>query len=179
MKVKLLLTIFGTIFFLNCTYKGDEKASTLALVPENSPVIIKINDFDTFTSEIKENEILKSFQNSDRIAQLANRLKPLKYVKSQLGGYLAITDHPKKDFDFVYIPTDSLPQIVLDSTTNKIVEKIVKGDLEFSRYEIDGSIFYTSIIQNKEIVGSSESAIEMVSESIRRSVSRKKAFCKI
>lgn len=176
MKVKLLLTFLGFLFLFNCVPEKDVHAPALAILPENTPIVIKINDYDTFSSEIKENEIIKSFQNSEGINQLTDLLQPLKHIKSSLGGYLAFIDLTKDNIGFVYIPNDSLPQVVIDSTTNKIIEKISKGMSTMNRYEIDGNIFYTSIIENKEIVGSSEAVIEMVWKTLDNSTLPKEQF---
>ncbi len=178
MKIKLLLTILGSIFFINCVTDKDDVANPLALIPNTASVIIKVNDLDTFKTELKGNEIVEKLQNSNGISLLAGRLKPLELVKSKGTSYIALLNHPENNLDFVFIPSDTLPQIVLDSSVNKTVEKIVKGGLELKKLQIDGSIFYTSVIQNKEIIGSSESVIEMVWNTLDSSTSIKEQFLK-
>ncbi|PIB26727.1 ribonuclease HII [Maribacter sp. 4G9] len=178
MKVKLLLTILGSILFINCSTEKDTTTSSLALLPGNVPVIVKINDMDTFLSEIDGNEILQQIRNSKDISPLIDMLKPLGYMKSPLGGYLGLMEEGNNSFGFVYIPVDSIPQVALDSTLNKSVESISKGDFKFIRYEVDGSAFYSSVIQNKEVVGSSEAAIESVWKHVENETPVKGQFLK-
>lgn len=178
MRLSQLFLVFGIIFFTNCTSEKRNTSSLIDFIPRNSPVVLKILDFDTFKSEISENKILVELQNSGGITKITEKLKPLTYVSSQKAGLIAILNNSENSFDFVYVPSDSLPQIVLDSTTDKTVESIEKNNLKFRKYEIEGNTFYTSSIQNKEIVSSSLLALEEVWTDIENGTIVKNQFRK-
>lgn len=178
MKLRLLFAILGSIFLLNCTTDVVENVSSLELIPPNSPVVLKINDLNTFKSDIEQNDILAKLHDTEGITTLVNRLKPLKLTDSQLGGYLAFIDNPKSTYDYVYIPTDTLPQIKLDSTTNFTVENIDKGTIKFDKYEVDGTVFYTSTFDKKQIIASSEVAINLIQKHLNDPTPLKETFLK-
>lgn len=178
MKVRLLLAILSSILLINCATELDNNATSLALIPENVPVILKINDLDVFLSEVKGNEILKRIQGTQEIGLLADRFNPLNYVNSPMGGYLGLMEAKDKPLDFVYIPFDSVPQISLDSTLNKRVESITKGDFNYKKYEMDGCIFYASVLQKKEVVASSQATLEAVWKQIENQKPIKEQFLK-
>lgn len=161
MRAKLLL-LLTVVLLANCTSDKKKDASFLHLIPKNAVVIIKVNDFESFRNEINDNEILSKLAFLSFSKKISDRLKPLEFIASESEGILSILESEDADFDFTYVSKDTLPYIYTDSIKNKTVETFVYENHEINKYQIEENTFWSTTINKREIIGSSQQILEKI-----------------
>ncbi|MGB3149784.1 MAG: ribonuclease HII, partial [Maribacter sp.] len=159
MKAKLLF-LLAIFLILNCTKKKEQNTSLLKFIPNNASIILKINDFDSFTEEIQGNEIFSKLKSLAFINTISSRLKPLQYINESSEGLLTISQGQNNTFDFTYVSSDSIPFINLDSVQNKIEESLIYENYEVKKYQIGEDTFYTSTTEQIQLLSSSQTVLE-------------------
>ncbi|MFX0558571.1 ribonuclease HII [Maribacter sp. CXY002] len=154
MRFKILL-LFSIVLFFNCSTKNKKNDSLLDFVPKNSTLILKINDFESLASEIKENDLIDRIKKLPFSEELKQILKPLQYLTIETDGLFTLSLNKDNMVDFTFISNDSIMNLALDSIPNKTIETIIYNDIELKKFDVEGTVFYTSTIRNKEILSSS------------------------
>lgn len=161
MKVRLLFV--SIILLLNsCTTKKDQNGSLLNYVPENTAIILKINDFSSLNQEIDGNEVLSKLRTMDLIKRISSRIQPLKFLNVESTGLLSISEGNSNDFDYTYISSDTLPLVNLDSVQNKIQESLIYEDHKLQKFQIGEDEFYTAKLAQVQLFSSSQKIIENI-----------------
>ncbi len=145
-----------------CTSKHEQHTSLLSFVPENAGIILKINDLDSFKSEIDENDIFSKLESLNASKQLKIGLRALTYISDASEGLLAISNGQHSNIDFAYISSDSIPLINLDSVQEKVVESLVYDSYELKKYQVEKDTFYTSVVSNIQFLSSSQTILKNI-----------------
>jgi len=167
MKSKILLLLI-ILVFSNCTPEKASDNSILQLVPENSAVLLKINDLESLKDELEENAIISKIKKEAFAKAISKRLKPLEYLNGEIPGLLAISSGISDSFDFTFIITDSLPRLKLDSIKDKTVESLVYQDYTLTKYQIEENTFFTSKIREREVMSSSQIVLQNIIKRIEK-----------
>ena len=162
---KLLFILFLIILISSC---GNDKKNTIKLshlIPENSSIVLKINDLETFKSDIKNNDFISKLSNSAFQKKITN---PLKHIKTNNTILVCFNDN---DSDYTIITkfhdslfnvnqTDSLEvyskiidSIFIGSTSQTIIDNLTYNvKIEFEKlYETTNSMNSFSILANSKI----------------------------
>jgi hypothetical protein len=153
---------YATIFFLfvTCTPKNKNQNSILDLVPNNSTLVFKINDFEALKEAINSNEILNKLKSSRCYSKISDKIHPLVYLTDQKKGVMAFSALDSVSIDFIYITTDSLSFVDWDKNSNKTIETLNYENINIEKYQIDEEHFYTTYFENHTILSSSKTILE-------------------
>ncbi|MBQ4915780.1 ribonuclease HII [Maribacter sp. MMG018] len=168
MRVRILLLFFSAIYFTACSPKKEPTDSLLNFVPENVSVIVKINDLNSFKSEIEDNDLISNVEKLDFSEKISNGLRQLKYIQSKTDGLLAILENSQNSFDFVYVSSDTLPILNMDNIKDKTLETIENAGLKIDKYTLNNTTFNKATIKNKQVISSSEILLLNIKENIER-----------
>lgn len=158
MRIKIIPVLF--LLLLNCKKEEPTTNSFLSNIPQNTAVIIKINDFDLFKSELKNNNFLKDYQKTKQYSNYSRLLKPLNYLKPNSKSILCFVEIGKENFDF-FLKTKSNDELLeFNEVKNKIVEKLIYENYSFNKITIDDQIIYSYTIESNTFISSSQLLIE-------------------
>ncbi|MFS4454983.1 ribonuclease HII [Maribacter sp. 2304DJ31-5] len=158
MKERFFLFFIVSVI-VGCTPEKRKDNSLAHLIPPNTAVTLKINDFESFVSEIKDNEILSKINSLPFAVKISKKIASLKYVNNQSKGLLTFSG-TNDNFDFTYIPIDSALQLHMDSMANKTVTSLRFNNQDFKKYLLDSLEFYTALIHDREILSSSLTVLQ-------------------
>jgi hypothetical protein len=158
----ILLFLSAFLLITSCSTKKEQNASLLTFIPDNTAIIIKINDLNSFSQEIEGNEILTKLKTTDLMKRISSRLNPLKFINGESAGLLSISQGVSNEFDFTYISSDTIPLIKLDSVQNKSKEVFTYKEYEVQKFQIEEDEFYTTTFTNKQLLSSSQTILENI-----------------
>ncbi len=90
MKIKILL-ILGIVLGIQCSPEKEYQYSLLQFIPENTSAIVKINDFNAFTAELDENDLIQKLITLDLSKKISEVLVPLNYVQPSQEALISFT----------------------------------------------------------------------------------------
>ena len=160
MKFKLLAVLF--LLTIGCTVQSIKTSSLLYFVPQNSAIIIKINDKPSFSSELENSDLLKTLSATTTYTSVLDKLKSLKYVQPNGESVLALVELGKESFELIFIAQKSDDLFQIDDENNKVVENITYEGKNFDKYTVEGTTFFATVLNDKTIVSSAQMLIENI-----------------
>ncbi|QLE01736.1 ribonuclease HII [Galbibacter sp. BG1] len=159
--MRQLLVILGISCCLLQSCEKQKEVSTdqiIAYTPRQATVVIKINDFDRFKSELINNDFLKIIKKST-VHQEANSLvSTLQYLHPKKTSLLAFNEIGKNKFEYTFVSKNNTNLFQLDSTVNRKMETIAYEGANIKILTINNKkLFSTSI--NDYFIGSSSRLI--------------------
>ena len=133
-KLLFILSIFIT--FYSCNNSKESTTTLYHLIPENSSLVLKINDLETFKSDIKNNDFINKFPSSILKKNISKHLETFKTNNPILVCFvdsIGETDYSiiTKYHDSLLTNTDSLniyskiiDSIYVGSTSKSIIDQI-------------------------------------------------------
>lgn len=128
-------------------------------LPQESAVIIQMENPDLFFSNLRNNEFVKQNNENSLVRDLKKRLSVLEYFPHQNEALLVLSPEGIKDFHFTFITRGKLTPR-LDSVINKKVVTKTQGDLEIKEYDLENKKGYATQIDSISILSSSVKLIE-------------------
>ncbi|MEP0214075.1 MAG: ribonuclease HII [Cellulophaga sp.] len=155
MKLKIA-TLFLIICCIGCTNIQQTKTSILDYLPTNTNTVLKINDYNSLTSNIKNNELLSFFTNSNQLKGFKKATNVLNHIKPNTKGLLAFITNDSTTTDFYFVTKDSINLASLDSISTST--NISVNNKTYKEYKLD-SIPYYSVKDNKFTIFSSDKSL--------------------
>ncbi|MDO6491955.1 MULTISPECIES: ribonuclease HII [unclassified Cellulophaga] len=152
MKLKIA-ALFLIICCIGCTNIQQTKTSILDYLPANTNTVLKINDYNSLTSNIKNNELLSFFTNSNQLKGFKRATNVLNHIKPNTKGLLAFITNDSTTTDFYFVTKDSINLASLDSISTST--NISANNRTYKEYKLD-SIPYYSVKDNKFTIFSSD-----------------------
>ena len=160
MKFKLLAVLF--LLLIGCTEKSYKTSPILYYVPQNSAIIIKINDKPSFSSELENSDLIKTLSATNTYASVLEKLKSLKYIQPNGESILAFVELGKANFELLLIAQNSDDLFQIEDASDKVVENISYEGKNFDSYSVDGANFFSTVLDDKIIVSSAQMLIENI-----------------
>lgn len=157
MKRAVLILI---LIIVGCTSESTKQNNLISFIPTNSAVIIKINDFQRFKSDIKNSELIKEFNKTDAYKKFEKKLTPLKDFDPYKETLLAFTEVGKNNLEYTFITKNTVAMFTLDSAIIKKSKTRTYENKTIKTYSIEGEEIFTTLIDSTFLVSSSELLIE-------------------
>lgn len=157
--MKLKVYVFILIAFLSCK-KEENTSSLLNHIPQNTSILIKINDFDLFTSDLKNNSFLKQYQLTPHYSESFDYLKLLSYLKPSEESIISFIEVGKGKLDYFFKTKTSSVLINLNNIKNKTIEEVTYENYLFTKATIENQIAYIYNSDNYTFISSSQLLIE-------------------
>tara|TARA_R110000868_G_scaffold289544_5_gene549793 strand:- start:5680 stop:8133 length:2454 start_codon:yes stop_codon:yes gene_type:complete len=158
MRIKLLAILF--ILLISCKKEETKRNPLLAYIPQNSAILIKINDFDLFKSDLKNNNFLKEYQKTKQYSKYIEKLKPLNDIKPKGEGILCFVEVGKENFDFFYKTKKDTSLLAFKDSKNKTVEQLIYENYSFNKITLDHQTIYSYNLGSDTFISSSQLLIE-------------------
>lgn len=149
--MKRLLAGALVFLFLACGQKTEEK-NLLSYLPQETAVLIKSPELQKFLDSAYEFPFLTSNEFSF-VKESREKLSFLNYADSLPNALLAFSYPEKGSFTVTFL-SETAPEIKLDSVSNKSVEKLKINELEFLKYAIEKTTFYSTRTGNNIFLAS-------------------------
>lgn len=176
MRIRILAILF--ILLLNCKNEKATSSSILSYIPQNTAVVIKINDFDLFQSELKNNNFLKEYQKTKQYTEHSNKIELLSHLKPNDESVLCFVEVGKENFDFFFKTKTTATLLDFNDFKNKTIEELTYENAKFTKltsndqtiysYNLDGNTFLSSsqllienLIRIKELPATDETLLKL------------------
>src|SRR5690606_31833675 len=153
MKRAVLVLI---LIIVGCTTESTRQNSLISFIPSNSAVIIKINDFQRFKSDIKNSELIKEFSKTNAYKKFEKKLAPLKDFDPYKETLLTLTEVGKNNLEYTFITKNTVAMFTLDSAIIKKSKSRTYENKTIKTYGIEGEEIFTTLIDSTFLVSSSE-----------------------
>ncbi len=158
MRTKIFLLLL--FIFFSCKKEIDTQNSILENIPQNASIVIKINDFEVFKSELKNNLFLKEIEKSKMISDYVKFLRPLDYITVKDESILSFIEIGKEHFDFFYKANLKINTYNLEDNNNKTIEEVSYENETYYKITLEDNIVYTFKKNTSFYVSSSKLLIE-------------------
>lgn len=156
------IKFFGILLFLllGCTNDAPVSHSLLNDIPQNSAVIIRINDFDLFQNELKNNNFLKAFQKTKQFTNNSEKIKLLSYLKPKNESVLCLVEVGKENFDF-FLKTDENENLIdIKEGSAKTIEQLTYEKVNYNKITLDNLTIFSYTLDHTIFISSSPLLIE-------------------
>ena len=157
--MKLRILVFSLII-LSCKSEKKIAKSNLGHFPPNAAMVVKINNPDAFSSEVKNNNFLEKVLPTSLFSPLRVNASILDFKK--IGEHALIAFYPmgRDNHEFMLLqPSDSVP-LDFDNSSNRLVETLTYENRKITKYEVNENDFYSTILNQKILLSSSQLLLE-------------------
>lgn len=162
---------FAIIFFLSllgCAKKNAPTPTPLHYVPQNSAVIIKINDKLAFSNELENSHLLRSLSQTKAYTAIVDKINMLRYLHTNAESILAFVESEENNFETVFIAQNLDDLVQLEDMPERKVEQIPYAGKNIDKYTLGETIFFVSVFEDKIIVSSTRILIENLIQNERQ-----------
>ncbi|WP_373059748.1 DUF3352 domain-containing protein [Zunongwangia sp. H14] len=152
---------------ISCQNPAEKKFVPSDYIPDNVAIIVKSPNITGFLNNYSENSfltknpILKKFQ-------FNSGLQFLKVINNAEESFLCFSDFNKQQPDYIFI-SGQPPQLKsFDSIQNKSIETVKEDNIEFKKYNFEGSITYTFSRKNLFLASNSLGSLKKTLQQEKR-----------
>lgn len=161
MKFNFLVVVL--LLALASCYQPPKNASSLfQYIPRDAAVIVKINNLSQLRSELKNSAVLNSFADTETYSAIAKKVDFLHFIRTEKQGLLAFSNVPGDSTAFLFATHNSEDNLDLESLDENTATPITYGSLRFTRYELNGAVYYSAIEDNTLLVSSAQELLATV-----------------
>ncbi len=157
MKYRFLFLI---LLILSCNKQQTVSTSLLDYIPQNTSLLVAINDNSVFDSGLVNNDFLKTIKKNEIYEAVIGKLQGLKHTNPKTKSILAFTELGKGKFEFVYITKNKPDLFEFDDVKDKVIETLTYENRTVTKYELDGSAFFSMVADDDLVVSSSQILLE-------------------
>ncbi len=158
--MRILFVALLILFFISCKKEEAKSNPILAYIPQNAALLIKINDFDLFKSDLKNNTLLKEYQKTPEYSKFAVQFNILNYIKPKGESILSLVEVGKGHFDFFYKTKTDTNLIAFKKTKNSLVERVDYEGHSLNKISLDQQAIYSYSLDSDTFISSSQLLIE-------------------
>ena len=155
-----LLTLFLLVFVLACVKQDSQPYPLLNYIPDDATLIARVNNLNSFKSELKNNSFLNDAANSKTLQRIKKIFRVLKGIESDTTNLIALVE---KDSAHMLLVTHAHRgwQILKDSTA--VVDTI---STNIALTQIEGTPIYTMESNGIRLLSTSKKVVEELRDGI-------------
>ena len=157
MRLKSLAVLF-LLFIISCDPGKTTGSDLLGYVPENATIIVKINNLNTFRSELKNNRFLADLRETTTIQKIKEAFGVLNEIQSDTTSLVALYE---EDSTHILYVGYARPNWLKYTDSTKFNTSFKEG---VQNIEIDELKLYARVIEGKRIASTS---VEILESAIR------------
>lgn len=159
MKLKFAI-IFFLFLLVGCAKKESTTPTPLHYVPQNSAVIVKINDKLAFSNDLENNHLLKSLSQTKAYAAIVDKIDMLRYLSTNSESILAFVPIENNNFEILFIAENLDDLVQVEDLPDRKVEQISYSGKNIDKYTLGETVFFVSVFKDKLIAGSTQILLE-------------------
>lgn len=148
-----------SLLLISCT-KTDKHINTTDYIPENSSVIIQVNNLESLKSNLNNSDFLEGFQKSKFYTNLSNKLENLKHLNTTNPLFVCFSYDKKDSLQYTVITKQTPDLFAVDSLQNITVEAYLFQSLSINKTQIEKNITYNTYKDSIFIASSSKEILE-------------------
>lgn len=169
--MKRILLLILTIIVIGCTTEETPKEyNLLKFAPQDAAVILQIQDFEGFQSELKNNQLLQSFKKPKFKQDFNSFVDYLKYIKPKSKSLLTLNEVGRNSFEYTFITKSHSNLIALDSLQKASIKNITYNDVSIIETTIGKHVNYSFYTDRIFVSSSSKLLIENCIRSYKKAI---------
>lgn len=160
MKYFFGIILIACLGFHSCQEAVIPVSDIIHYTPRKASVVIKINDFQAFKSELINNDFLELTKDAKPYKDGKELLSTLNYIQAKDPSLLAINEIGKGNYDYTFITKKHTDLFSIDSTVNRTIETLTYETASIRVLTIGKQKVYSTFFKNYFIGSSSKLIIE-------------------
>ena len=160
MKYFFGIILIVSLGLYSCQEEVIPVSDIIHYTPRKAAVVIKINDFQAFKSELINNDFLELIKGSKPFLDATALLSTLNYIETKDPSLLAINEIGKGNYDYTFITKKHTDLFSIDSTVNRTIETLTYESASIRVLTIGDQKVYSTFFKNYFIGSSSKLIIE-------------------
>ena len=154
MRLKSVTVVLLLLIYISCDQVHSGKSDLLSFIPDNSSVIVKINNLNTFRSELKNNHFLNDIKSTASTQRIKESFRILDEIQTDTTSLIALYE---KDTAHVLYVGYAKPNWLSYTDSTKFNTSFRDG---VQHIDIDGLKFYAKVLEGKRIASTSKDLLE-------------------
>ena len=142
------------LFIISCDPGKTVESDLLSYVPENATIIVRINNLNTFRSELKNNHFLNDLSATESVRKIRKTFGVLNEIQSDTTSLVALYE---QDSTHILYVGYARPNWLKYTDSTKFNTSFKEG---VQNIEIDGLKLYARVIDGKRIASTSQEILE-------------------
>ncbi|MGB1308114.1 MAG: ribonuclease HII [Oceanihabitans sp.] len=156
---KICLSLLLIILLFNCKPSSKNKNASY-FIPENTSVIVSINNIESLKSSLQNNDLLNNISKSNSLQNIQEKLAHLKHLKTNQKVLLCFTYDSNNNLQYTVITKQIKDLFSIDSLPNMSVETYTYQNQKINKTQIENTINYTAFKDSIFIASSSKAILE-------------------
>ena len=175
--IRLLTALCFILALGSCESNIAKQGELVDFIPQDPIVVFKINNLDGFSSDVANNSLIKSFDNTNAFTFFTENASVINHLHPESECVMAITDGPSDSINYTFLTAYHDALFIPDSIQNKTIETLTYGKTSLQRVEIENTISFSAIKDSVFIVSSSQQVLEEILDGkIEQNLGFKKIF---
>ncbi|MFD2516912.1 hypothetical protein [Salinimicrobium flavum] len=155
-----ILMVLVAFLLLGCAEERSASGDLTGFIPENSVVIIDLEDPDLFFSNLRNSEFLRENKSHSLYREMEEKLAILDLIPHTNPALLTLSFTGEDSFDFTFISRGAAEIPNLDSIPNKMIESFSTEDHIIKKYTIEDQVAFSTEKDSIYIFSNSRSLLE-------------------
>ena len=160
MNRQLLLLALSLVLNFSCKKEDNTPSDLIAMVPERASAVVRINNFEGFKSELRNNELLKTLGQSSTFKEGEDLVSSLQYIRPKGELLLYFSEIGKDNFEYTLVTENHGDLFTIDSTLSRSLERIEYDSKTINKLQIENKPVFTTTIGKFFIASSSQLPVE-------------------
>lgn len=160
--MRFLFVALAALFFVSCNYNNTERLELIDFVPENASVIIKSSNLDGLKNSLKNNDFLNKLSTTNSYHSLEDKLNSISYLNPKNEVLICLFNDNNDSLQYSFITTLNSDFFETDSLPNYSEESLKYKNKTITKYTINDTTFYSTLIDSTFYASSSKQATEAV-----------------
>jgi len=158
---KILALVFVVLLW-SCDQSASKKGELIDFVPQNSDLVLRISNFETLQSDLKNSSLVSKFSKTNLNTYFTKNHNLFKYLNPTSESFLSISTRNDSITDYTFIARQDSTVFSTDSIQNRSVETLKFDDISLQRVTIDNQIAYSAIQDSVFIASSSQQIVASI-----------------
>lgn len=160
MNRQLLLLTLALVLTFSCKKEENTPSDLIAMVPEKASAVVRINNFEGFKSELRNNDLINTFGASTIFREAEQLVSSLQYISPQGEALVYFSEIGKDNFEYTLITEQHEDLFVIDSTLSPVLDAMTYDNQTINKVQIENNPIYTTSLGKFFIASSSPLPVE-------------------
>ncbi|RFN58735.1 hypothetical protein [Marixanthomonas ophiurae] len=157
-----ILALVCIVLLWGCDQSVTKKEELIDFVPQNSDLVLKIANFETLQSDLKNSALISEFSKTKAITYFTEAHTLFKHLNPKSESFLSISKRNDSITDYTFIARQDSSLFNIDSIQNRSVETLKLDDISLQRINIENKTAYSAIQDSVFIASSSQEIITAI-----------------
>ncbi len=157
-----ILALVLVVLLWSCDQSASNKGELIDFVPQNSELVLKISNFETLQSDIKNSALISAFSKTNATTYFSETHNLFTYLNPKSESFLCISSRNDSITDYTFIARQDSTVFNTDSIQNRSIETLKFDDISLQRIIIDNKTAYSAIQDSVFIASSSQEIVAAI-----------------